>query len=234
MAIPLGRSLAEPNLLAWQIIYMQAIFFIVLGFMTAVVQAFHVILFTNSMATAALAPSGGAFRVHLTDMFAVSDALPAAAFWFAHALTALVVSVPLSRCVVRRRFVPDFVATCYVIYLVMAWMVTSFPGNVVWWLSFGSGSAITFFLTSHLCAKREMMEIEFGPGVGGSSNSTSVGAGGNGAVGAIGGTASVQIIAAPSSSGLGSGGPSLSRQPTTDDREDDALLSGTASKRKPV
>jgi hypothetical protein len=165
MPIPLGRSLSEPNLLAWQIIYMQAVFFLILGSTTVSIQAFR----ASFGGSPTLAGQDGSLpvsvHVRLVDLFAVSPQMPGLAFLASHALAAVLVSVPLARCVQRRRFVSDFVATCYAIYFVMAWVVTaSFPTSLAWWVSLVFGAGVTFLLASHICSKRELQEVELSGG----------------------------------------------------------------------
>lgn len=255
MAIPLGRSLQEPHLLAWQIIHMQSVFFLLLGASATLVQALRFVLFAGSPASGTGSTTGAqqSVHVHLADLFTVTPSLPSLPFWFAHVLAAGWFAVPLSRCVQRRRFVPDFVATCYVVYLVMAWGVGgAFPTQLGWWAAYVSGIVVTFLTSSHLCGKRELMEVEL-TGSGGSAGAT----GSNSSGGSV---AAVTILSSGGGGGGGAGitssgtAPSMVLErggglqtptmhsrlgPTSGDDpyrigEEDALLSGTASKRKPV
>lgn len=262
MAIPLGRSLQEPHLLAWQIIHMQSVFFLLMGASATLVQALRFVFFAASPASgqgSGVTAAQQSVHVHLADLFTVTPSLPSLPFWFVHVVAAGWFSVPLSRCVQRRRFVPDFVATCYVVYLVMAWGVGgAFPTQLGWWIAYVSGMVVTFLTSSHLCGKRELMEVELSgsggsaAGIGSSSsgaNPTHTGSSGGGGV-------AVTIVSSGGGAGItsSSGGTAagsmvmergglqtptmLSRLSSGDDpyrtSEEDALLSGTASKRKPV
>ncbi|KAH7652045.1 Integral membrane protein SYS1-related protein [Dioscorea alata] len=140
-----GSIVWDPWLILSQIVCLQCLYYLTLGFLMSIFVGFRVsrlslvYLFDFSILTASSATGWCAIAAFL--------------------LSSLAGSVYMFYLNERAKKCLDFSATLYIIHLFICIVYGGWPASITWWVVNGTGLALMSLLGQWLCIRREMREI---------------------------------------------------------------------------
>lgn len=143
-----GTQVWDPCLIIAQILAVQCLFYLSLGFLEWIIIGGFVDKLTLRYF----------FDWHALSMKLFQGSITA----LVHIINALFGGLYLMFVVERAKKCLDFSATCYFIHFLVCSFYSGLPHNVEWWAANAVGAGLMALLGEWLCLKREMQEIPTG------------------------------------------------------------------------
>eukprot|EP00890_Picochlorum_soloecismus_P005854 jgi/Picsp_1/626/NSC_00622-R1_coatomer subunit beta -1 len=141
-----GKDEFNPRTIVFQILSLQAIFYIILG----VAQLVLVAPYSGKLTPKSL------FEWKTTVGF---DTFQGYMVTGSYGLTSLLMSVAIWKIVKRMKKCADFCFTVYFVHFASTCVLSGFPLSIPWWICLASSFAITALLSEWLCSREELAEI---------------------------------------------------------------------------
>lgn len=140
-----GSTAWDPWLIVAQIVCLQCLYYVTLGFFIAILVGTRVprmsLLYLFDYATVSVST--------VTGWCVIASFL----------LSSVVGAVYIFHLIERAKKCFDFSATLYIIHLVLCIMYGGWPSSITWWVVTGTGVAVMSLLGEYLCVRRELQEI---------------------------------------------------------------------------
>eukprot|EP01062_Namystynia_karyoxenos_P027108 TRINITY_DN20897_c0_g1_i1.p2 TRINITY_DN20897_c0_g1~~TRINITY_DN20897_c0_g1_i1.p2 ORF type:complete len:278 (+),score=93.50 TRINITY_DN20897_c0_g1_i1:87-836(+) len=143
--IPLGRLVFDPSFILSQIVVMQALYYLFLGFFLFIAA----VVFKRELALDQF------FSAQVLTLHTVHGAVT----MLCHFLTVLPGAWALLCVVERSKRCLDFAITVHVVHMLLCWAFRSFPVTFEWWALCVINVTTMTLAGEYLCVRRELREI---------------------------------------------------------------------------